>query len=332
MSRRNSHRRQRKTQLANLALGRFDAFLLLRQRRGERMGCLSRLHIDPQFSSFESGNAVLHKVEPQKQVMPIAAVMQFTDEKALPVHRSGTSIHPVDSRPQPFEVRCHFAIDVRANRTAGHLVKLIDGNPENRPREFFGRRQTQREINVCKVIAEQLVELRTIGRIVFRAIPPAPIAAFGNQQLFVGKKFTFLGNRCRLRRIHEFVVGLPRAQQIFPCSVIFLRADPDVEVRVDPGTGEDVIDLVRLHFRERFRHGQCAYPGIVGNAAIELAQKRAAIFFVVFPGVFAIQDDGHQRIPAAGNNAMAILADAIQKMVRCFHRTHSGVDETDEIA
>ena len=47
-----------------------------------------------------------------------------------------------------------------------------------------GRRQIQEAVDVRQMAAIELVELDAVGGIVLRAVPPAPVAAFGDQQFF----------------------------------------------------------------------------------------------------------------------------------------------------
>ena len=56
-------------------------------------------------------------------------------------------------------------------------------------------------------------------------------------------------------------------------------------------------------------------PAVLGNAPVQFAQERPAVAVVIFPGVLAVQNDGHQRIAPARQNAGAILADAPQKIL-----------------
>jgi hypothetical protein len=67
---------------------------------------------------------------------------------------------------------------------------------------------------------------------VLGAVPPAPVAALGDQQLFIGQTAAVF------RHVGGGLVGFPRAQELAPGLVILLRADPDVEVGVDPGPRE----------------------------------------------------------------------------------------------
>jgi len=67
------------------------------------------------------------------------------------------------------------------------LVKLTGLiRSQNGARERFGQSEAQRVVDVGEVIAIQLIEFGPVVRAVLGAIPPVPIAAFGDQQLVVG--------------------------------------------------------------------------------------------------------------------------------------------------
>ena len=68
------------------------------------------------------------------------------------------------------------------------------------------------------------------------------------------------------------------------------------------------------------------------DAPVQLAQERPAVAVVVFPGVLAIQDDGHQGVAAGAENAGAVLADAAQEILRGGGGVHLGIDEADQVA
>src|ERR1019366_7756043 len=110
------------------------------------------------------------------------------------------------------------------------------------------------------------------------------------------------------------VVGGAGAQQLGPGLVVFLGADPDIEVGVDPGAREDVVQRLGRHQAEGFAGGEGAQPRVVANTLVEFAQEGAAVVVIVFPGVLAVQDDGHQGVAAGGQNAGAVLADAVQEI------------------
>ena len=72
--------------------------------------------------------------------------------------------------------------------------------------------------------------------------------------------------------------------------------------------------------------------GSLLNAAVQLAQEWPAVPVVIFPGVFAVQDDRNQRVAAARENAVAVLPDAEQEIVGGCAGVHAGIDEADEVA
>ena len=71
------------------------------------------------------------------------------------------------------------------------------------------------------------------------SVPPAPIAAFGDHQFFEGQAAPVF------RDAGGGIESLPRAQQFGPGPVVFLGADPDVKIGVDPGAGENMVERFR---------------------------------------------------------------------------------------
>ncbi len=130
--------------------------------------------------------------------------------------------------------------------------------------------------------------------------------------------------------------GVPRvdfacvAQEI-PGADVFAVTDPDIEIRVDPGRGEnsfhDRRSGVGFHC---FARGERANFGIVLNSAVELAEEFASVPGVVFPGVFPVENhaDGGS---AALRFAIADRADAAMQILGCGHGVHAAVDEPDQI-
>src|SRR6266852_4965668 len=96
-----------------------------------------------------------------------------------------------------------------------------------------------------------------------RAIPPAPIAALRDQQLFVGKPAIVFGNAgCQL------IVFLTSAEQILPGLVVFLRSDPDVEVGVNPRSREDMMERPRTIQLQSLADGERHHVERVANAPV----------------------------------------------------------------
>src|ERR1700736_4675233 len=119
------------------------------------------------------------------------------------------------------------------------------------------------------MITIELIEFRSIIGAVFGPVPPAPIAPLRDQELFKGE-FARL-----LRDVPRMVIGAPRGQKKLPSLIVFLGSDPYVEIRVDPGAGEDVIQRLCFEFGKGFGDSYGFQLRILRNAAIQFAQKGA---------------------------------------------------------
>ncbi len=227
---------------------------------------------------------------------------------------------------QPLEVGRHLAIDGGVYGTGGRHADIRRRDSQDGPRKFLRRRQVQKTVDVGQMAAVELVELYAIGRLVLRAVPPAPVAAFGDQQFLVRQAAVAFGDAGG-----DVVCGAG-AQQLGPGLVVFLGADPDIEVGVDPGAREDVVQRLRRHQAERLAGGDGAKSRVVADALVEFAEERAAVEVIVFPRILAVEDDGHEGVAAGGQNARAILADAVQEIGGGMGRFHLGIDEADQVA
>jgi hypothetical protein len=56
---------------------------------------------------------IFGEIDAQKHVGIAAAVSHLSHERSLPVHRAGSLVNPVDSRPKPFEIRVDHAVNGR---------------------------------------------------------------------------------------------------------------------------------------------------------------------------------------------------------------------------
>ena len=89
-----------------------------------------------------------------------------------------------------------------------------------------------------------------------------------------------------------------------PSPVVFLMADPNFEILVDPGTGMEMgQQLLVGHGLERFRHGGGDDTHGVAfvqqpfrKRRIEVREKPFTPFMVMLPGVFTVQDDGNEDV------------------------------------
>src|SRR5689334_20302836 len=114
------------------------------------------------------------------------------------------------------------------------------------------------------MFAIELVEIGIVGGVVLGAIPPIPIAAFGDEELFTGELAGgFLGEQ------RSFIVEIACGFEVVPGFVIFRSSDPNVEIGVDPGAGDDRTELGKvLVLGDSFRDGGGFQLRIFGNSVV----------------------------------------------------------------
>src|SRR5581483_9908298 len=84
----------------------------------------------------------------------------------------------------------------------------------------------------------------------FGAVPPVPIAAFGDQQLFVCQLLLFRSRRRRTMRIE-----ISRFGEVVPREIVLRRSDPDIEVGIDPRAWDQAGERSGIACSlDRFRH------------------------------------------------------------------------------
>ncbi len=109
-----------------------------------------------------------------------------------------------------------------------------------------------------QMFAEEFVELGAVLGVVLRAIPPVPVAAFRNHQLLEGKLALVGGEPAAFPGSDDAIIRFTRLQQQVPSLIVFFRADPDIEVGVNPGARMDAREFTgryagqRLADRDRF--------------------------------------------------------------------------------
>ena len=101
-----------------------------------------------------------------------------------------------------------------------------------------------------------------------------------------------------LRHLLVEVAGMVK---IVPGLVVFRRADPDIEVGVNPGAGcQRIQDIDIAMLRDSFRNCKRFDRGIVLQSIVEASQEFASGFGIVLPGVFTVQNYGYDSILTAG--------------------------------
>src|SRR5579883_364207 len=146
---------------------------------------------------------------------------------------------------------------------------------------------TQGSIDVGEVFAVEFVEISVVGGMVLGAVPPIPITALGDEKLFISElPLCFRGMGC------IFGIKFPGAIEIVPGEIVLGGADPNIEVRVNPGARNQCLERIEvLLTRYGLGYGDSFYARLILQAIIEAAQKFAARLGEVLPCVFAVEND-----------------------------------------
>src|SRR6516225_6307236 len=124
-------------------------------------------------------------------------------------------------------------------------------------------------------------------------VPPVPVAAFGDPKLLLRPPQAF---RIKIRTRGISCVKVARIGQQVPCPVIFLRADPDVEVGIDPGARHNVGERSRLYEVQGLAGSYTADFRVALEQIIELSEKRPAVLAIELPRVFTIENQRNHRL------------------------------------
>src|SRR5580692_5627183 len=96
------------------------------------------------------------------------------------------------------------------------------------------------------MVAIKLIELRPVVGSMLGPVPPVPVAPLGDQHFLKSQFASVIADSVLLA-----IVELTSLQEPLPGLVVFLSADPHVEIRVDPGARENVVHRLRLESLQR---------------------------------------------------------------------------------
>src|SRR6185295_1976614 len=154
--------------------------------------------------------------------------------------------------------------------------------------------QTRNRPDIPKVCSKEPIELLFIIGIEVVPIPPEPIAAFGGIEFVPGGLRAIRG-----KRGSDFGEMGSGVTDEVPSPIIFLVADPDLIVLIDPRTGVKVADAMRdRRGLERLgdRCGRGASVVVIERAGraglVEKREKLFATLVVMFPWIFPVKDNG----------------------------------------
>src|SRR5664280_2182247 len=130
------------------------------------------------------------------------------------------------------------------------------------------------------------------------------------------------------------VVIVAGFRQQVPGPVIFGSANPDVEVGIDPRTGNQPLQLpeaVRLVPGDGLVDRDGLYFWIGLQSRVEAAQKFPARFWVVLPSVFSVEDDRNHGVFSPLEYRPRGILDVLDEVISSFLSGHSRVHKPDEI-
>jgi len=127
---------------------------------------------------------------------------------------------------------------------------------------------------------------------VFRPIPPIPVATFRNQNLFKSElALCFGGGGCCLS------IEIAGIEEVVPGTVVFGSADPNVEIGMNPGAGNQRGKLAEVLVPlDSLRNCNCFEARLSLQRLVETAQKFPSRMRIIFPGIFAIQNDRNHSL------------------------------------
>src|ERR1700756_1805854 len=122
------------------------------------------------------------------------------------------------------------------------------------------------------MLAIQLVEFAIVGGVVFRAVPPVPVTALGDENFFPSQLLLLRGTAGRI-----FGVEVAGMVEVVPGTVVLGGSDPDVVVSVDPRAGNNFTEDVKFFVTcDRFRDGHGFDFGIALEGIVKAAQEFTA--------------------------------------------------------
>ena len=146
---------------------------------------------DAKFQFIQLGHGLGKTIEAEAEAIFFKAVTQFAQIENAAVHRAGAAFRRKKPRPKPFEIggfpAVHFDLEHFRRRQVQRVFRqLFDGLGK-----IVGSFKAKSDVNSREMFAVERIEFRVVRGAVFRAVPPAPIAAFrGKKGLFCfGERF-----------------------------------------------------------------------------------------------------------------------------------------------
>src|SRR5215472_1957103 len=235
-------------------------------------------------------------IEPKAEVLKTPAE-QDGGEDALGFPH-GTQWRVRIDRPgsAPFEEIGHEPINRRCDeceRVSDTIRTGLRRNGTNGPVKDVRWGQPHVHPDVSEMGPEEAIELLLVDGVEVIAVPPEPIAPFCRVE-FIPGSLGAVGRKvwCKVPEAG------PRVTKEFPSLVVFLMANPNFVILVNPGPGMQLSQLRRSwDSREGFRDSRGSnvqlvmIQSVLAQCRVQKRQEPVPSVVVVFPGIFAVEDD-----------------------------------------
>ena len=174
------------------------------------------------------------EIQSRVKVLLVYAGVQGLQQEEAAMHAAAAAVTAERCRAHPVEVAAHLAVNRgmhvgRLRREGRTGQRTADG-----PGKMIGRHAAERGVDVGKMLAVKLVEVAVVGRVMLGTVPPVPVATLGDEQLLPGEGALLGGGLGGV-----FVVKVAGLAEVIPTAIVLRRADPDVEVGVDPRSRDE---------------------------------------------------------------------------------------------
>src|SRR4051812_9207410 len=267
-------------------------------------------------------------IDPEVERLVIMAIQDAVDQTGRAKHGALFRSRDIQAGARPFEEGRVLAIDTRRNELSRFLEEVSPAGGRDLPVELRRRQRAAEGVDVLQVLPEETVEEEVVVGGEIRAVPPEPVAAFRSVDLAKGSASLLSRERAGVHSLLEESASI--AEQV-PRAVLFLFADPDIEVAPDPGArmqGGDA--LLRRMMAEVVLDGAGVQLFLLRfDPAVQFPEESFAAVGERFPRILAIEDEWDD--PCIERHRLRDFRHVMQEMVGRRFGMVFGSHETDEV-
>lgn len=134
------------------------------------------------------------EVEATRERIGVEAGINGVKQKLLAVHGAGTLVGRVAGGAHPLEVTAYQTIYLGAHVGSLRMIAWANKSAGDGNRQLLGRHTFECGVDVREMAAVKFIEIMIVGGVVLGPIPPVPVTAFRDEQLFPRELALRLGN------------------------------------------------------------------------------------------------------------------------------------------